>query len=425
MSERLILTDDAVRAALAPAQDLHASDDLREAILTGIETARPTAGWWIDIRRRGRVVRFVALAAIVVLLLVALALIAAGTRQVVPPLPLPPVVLRTIWNTETRSVAGLGSGQNRTSFEITAAGSFIFNRGIGGDSDQLLKSDAVAPAPGQLRLTLIESIAGCARGDVGTYSYALSPLGGILTIDPGTDACAVRAAALPGQWNAQRCQPRDDACLGDLDPGEHRSAFFDPRWGSAGWTFEYGRLTYTVPAGWSDYSDAPGAYALMPQTDYARATDSSPYHAIYVFPDPAISAQDADCSAAPQPGVGRSVAALTVWIVGQKSLTVSAPTDITINGRAGKAFDVRLAPTWKKTCPEMGGKFTAPLLRMGDDSGGWDWRMSAPERWHLILLDIGEGNVVAIIIDDSSSPSRFDELVTQAMPIVLSFQFIE
>ena len=38
-------------------------------------------------------------------------------------------------------------------------------------------------------------------------------------------------------------------------------------------------------------------------------------------------------------------------------------------------------------------------------------------------LDLGEGNVVAIILDDSSSVSRFDELVTQAMPIVESFTF--
>ena len=48
---------------------------------------------------------------------------------------------------------------------------------------------------------------------------------------------------------------------------------------------------------------------------------------------------------------------------------------------------------------------------------------AAPEKWRLILLDLGDSNVIAIILDDSSSVSRFDDLVTQAMPIVESFTF--
>jgi hypothetical protein len=69
------------------------------------------------------------------------------------------------------------------------------------------------------------------------------------------------------------------------------------------------------------------------------------------------------------------------------------------------------------------GVLSAPVLREAGNATGWDWRMTAPEKWRLTLLDLGDSNVVAIIIDESSSVSRFDELVRQAMSIVESFKF--
>jgi hypothetical protein len=71
----------------------------------------------------------------------------------------------------------------------------------------------------------------------------------------------------------------------------------------------------------------------------------------------------------------------------------------------------------------MTGVLSAPVIRGVGSQGGWDWRMSAVEKWRLILLDLGGNDVVAIVLDDSSSPSRFDELVSEAMPIVESFRF--
>jgi hypothetical protein len=113
------------------------------------------------------------------------------------------------------------------------------------------------------------------------------------------------------------------------------------------------------------------------------------------------------------------VAELTAWIVGRKGLTVTSPVDITINGRAGKMFDARQAPTWNGKCSPLRLRFADP----SKDGEGWDFGVSAPEHWRLILLDIGGGHVVLNILDDSSNPSRFDELVNQAMPVVQSFVF--
>ncbi len=104
-------------------------------------------------------------------------------------------------------------------------------------------------------------------------------------------------------------------------------------------------------------------------------------------------------------------------------LVVSDPTPITIDGRSGTMLDLSLSPIWTQTCPDMNGVPTAPVIRKADDGWAWDWRLAAPDHWRLILLDIADGKALAIVIDDSSQPSRFDELVAQAMPIVESFQF--
>ena len=142
-----------------------------------------------------------------------------------------------------------------------------------------------------------------------------------------------------------------------------------------------------------------------------------------MFTDPAIASQDLACSATDQPGVGRSVDELIAFIKKQKSLLAGDPTPIVIDGHQGQSIDLSLSPTWNKGCPDENGVMMAPVLREAGNTNGWDWRMSAPERWRLILLDLGDSNVVAIIIDDSKGASSFDDLVSQAMPIVQSFKF--
>jgi hypothetical protein len=160
---------------------------------------------------------------------------------------------------------------------------------------------------------------------------------------------------------------------------------------------------------------------LVPSGDYAAAPDQS-YRGIYVFTDPAIASQDLACSASDQPGVGRSVGELIASIKKQKSLLAGAPTPIVIDGHQGQSIDLSLSPTWNKGCPDENGVM-APVLREAGNTNGWDWRMTASERWRLILLDLGDSHVVAIIIDDSKDVSSFDDLVTQATPIVESFKF--
>jgi hypothetical protein len=285
---------------------------------------------------------------------------------------------------------------------------------------------ATTPTPGELRLVASGSSTGCQSGDEGRYGWSLSPGGVRLTLVLKGDPCVGRAAALAGDWLRVACKDVNSACLGGLEAGSFPSQFYIPRLApGATWHPNWGALQYTVPAGWANSDDSANSFALVPASEYvANPAPTAPYHAILVFSHPVISAQNAACSPADQPGVGRSVDALVSWITQQASLVVSAPTPIDIDGYHGTYVDVSLSPAWKQTCPDMGGVLGAPVIREADTGpSAWDWRMSAPERWRLVLLDLGTGNVVAIIVDDSSTPSRFDELVTQAMPIIQAFTF--
>jgi hypothetical protein len=317
----------------------------------------------------------------------------------------------------------------------TTAGSSLLIEGNGialsqSNSNQqvVLNANATTAGSGRLRLEqpTLNSVE-CRAGDVGQYSWSLSASGRTLTIEAIDDACGARPALLAGTWWQMNCADPNDNCLGDVDAGTYASQFVTPRLAAgASWEPVFGALTYTVPDGWANSADWPTTFTLTPSIDYvppAAGGTAETYHGIYVFTDPAISSQDLACSASEQRGVGRSVDEMIAFIKTQKSLRVGDPSPIVIDGHQGQYLDLSLSPTWNKACPDANGVLSAPVLREAGNVNGWDWRMSAPEKWRLILLDLGGGKVVTIILDDSSSPSRFDDLVAQAMPIVESFTF--
>jgi hypothetical protein len=58
----------------------------------------------------------------------------------------------------------------------------------------------------------------------------------------------------------------------------------------------------------------------------------------------------------------------------------------------------------------------------GEASDGGPVAIAGVERERLIVLDLGQGDVIGIRIF-SHDPARFDALVAQAMPIIESIQF--
>jgi hypothetical protein len=239
---------------------------------------------------------------------------------------------------------------------------------------------------------------------------------------------APRAAAFAGTWTRSDCRDTSDDCLGTLSAGTYVSTFFDARDASAAVPNDgaYGQLRYTVPAGWANSKDFPTGYALMPAADYAGAagaTDGSAEHGIYIFAQPAAQADNASCANQLEPGVGQTPAALAAWVASRPGVIATKPTAITIGGDPGYMLDLRLAPTRTKRC--TGDSFPSQMLLV-DASGApdaWNWGIGVTEQQRIILLAIGGGRTVAIFVVDNSSPSRFGELIAQAMPIITTFQF--
>src|SRR4029078_11058826 len=111
-----------------------------------------------------------------------------------------------------------------------------------------LAADAAIAGGNALQLTSTTASDGCTVGDVGRYTWTMSPSGTKLTVTGIDDACAVRSSALPGDWSRVGCKNTDDACFGDLvDAGTYPSQYFTPRLAAGGsWTPQWGALTYTV-----------------------------------------------------------------------------------------------------------------------------------------------------------------------------------
>lgn len=336
-----------------------------------------------------------------------------------------PTLLRSDWIGPKRTITGLlPTDRYRFDLGATTLG-FPYDNKV--DAPQLA-SIASAPAPGQLRFVTTDATAGCKPGDVGRYSWNLSAGGVRLTIIAGTDTCAARAAALPGEWLRVACRNVLDGCLGDLEAGTFASQYFTPQLTSdAAWRPTWGAVTYTVPAGWSNSADWPNSFSLTPSVDYAKEGSSGaangPFHEVDLYRRPAANAQDPGCSTNIVASVPTTVDGLIGYLTGLKSLVSTAPLAMTVAGHPAKWIDIKVAPGWTKTCPDSGGTPTAVFLaHAAKGLSDYGIGLAGTEQERMIFVDLGAGNVVLITID-STDPARFDELIAQATPIIATFAF--
>ena len=324
-----------------------------------------------------------------------------------------PSELRARWMSGTRSVPGMNPLVGTTmlftndTFVLTPSNPV---------STHLLGSSASAVGDGKLRFELTSGGL-CTLGDVGLYSWSLSASGRTLTVTADSDACATRLAAVPGVWWRQGCKdPEPSAgCLGDLDAGVHSSQYFDPFVPANGnWQPRFGALGYEVPDGWENSADWPGEFTFKGQT----STDDS---GIHLWSDVAIASAAVSCPETPQPGVGRTVAAMTTWLTALPGIASTDPAAVTIGGLPGTTLDVSMDPTWKQPCPFSQGKPYRALFSSPDGSG-FHWGVDSQGRMRLYLLDLGDGRTLLIDIEAPSKAS-YDKLIDGATAIVESFTF--
>ena len=323
-----------------------------------------------------------------------------------------PLELRRIWMGGHRGLVVPGAG---SLLDFTGPG-FHFAQSAG-SSSQLLQSAASPVGDGKLRLESTAAADTCQKGDVGTYSWSLNPSGRILTVTEDQDACPTRAGAIVGEWWLMDCPATDDNCLGVLDAGTYKSQFITPRLtGSEPWNPVFGGVTYTVPDGWANSADWPERFELVPATEVRPATEPDRRRNIGLFREPTPMSQDKPCADTDQPGVDRTVDAIATWLGTVPGLVTAAPAAITIDGHPGKMLDLQLDPAWTKTCegdPEQLRIVT--FLNPGI-------AVAADERIRLILLDLGDGDVIAIGIW-TRDQATFDAFIPEAMSVIGSFRF--
>ena len=287
------------------------------------------------------------------------------------------------------------------------------------------------PVSGALELAAASGT-GCSAGDVGQYDWSLSADRLSLTLAATHDDCADRAAAFSGTWTRSACQNPDDTCLGTVPAGTYHSTFLDVRSAPADVKYSgaYDQLRYSVPDGWANQDDWPHLYSLVPAADHAALYLHGDVHGIYVFARPAAWDTPDDCSVRLADGVGTSPGELGAWITTRPGLLVTnvkgmGATPARIGAYSGVMLDVAVDPSWTTTCPGDESPSVGLLAGASGAAGAYTVGIGTDEKMRLVLLDVGGGTTVAIAIDSDLVPSRFDELVAQAMPIVETFTFPE
>jgi hypothetical protein len=277
-----------------------------------------------------------------------------------------------------------------------------------------LLAGASAIGPGRLRLEST-NVGPCLNREVGEYAWTRSSSGRVLTISAVRDDCAGRVEAVAGTWWRMDCRDPGTNCLGDLDAGTYASQYIVLRTNPAKpWAPDFGALTYGVPDGWANYADWPSQFGLTTSAAFANTTasDLEPQVSIQVLPDP--SALKSSCTSEPEPGIANTVDAQLAWLEQNPGLVVSRPGNdpFAVDKHDGAYVDLSVAPGYT----ECGTEVSYMLTPAGTLTAGSNGR----ER--LILVDLGDGHLVAIVIQVHDA-SRFEEFVGAAMAIVPSFAF--
>ena len=125
--------------------------------------------------------------------------------------------------------------------------------------------------------------------------------------------------------------------------------------------------------------------------------------------------QDRPCSDEVEPGVGRTVDDLVAWLPSVPGLITTTPEPITIGGHAGQMIDIGLDPAGTATVCEGSIEPIVAFLNPGIAVG-------ESQRTRLILLDLGDGDVVAIGVW-TRDQATFDAFLPEAMQVIESFRF--
>ncbi len=323
------------------------------------------------------------------------------------------------WMGGNRTLRGIDAGAG-TSI-IFSASSFELSQSNGNSTPV---ATATAASFGSHTVGLVSPVAdtNCIQGDTGLYDWSVSGDGRTLSITAQADTCATRLAAVPGTWDLDGCKDTKTDCLGDVAAGTYESQYVAPRLKTGDtWHPVYGALTYTVPAGWANSSDWPNVLGLTPSTAYdalQAGADEGSQNILVVAQATPMAPQSDPCSVPTDKAdttASWTLASEITSLRHVRGLIATAPVSITIDGHPGQWMDVRLDASWEKACKtgHAGGVgYLMPGVGLSETA----------ERQRVILLDLGNGDLAAIVISTETT-APFAAFAAQAMPIIQTFTF--
>ena len=194
------------------------------------------------------------------------------------------------------------------------------------------------------------------------------------------------------------------SCVGELTAGTHRSTTFRPS------------LTYTVRVGWTNFTDHPGIFGLVPPGGDWQAVDAGKSDALGALTS--IAAAREGC--AQGPSKIRTPTAFARWLSDEPGLTISHRTEVDVGGLSGLVVDIQLRKGWSKTCSFSHKTPTAQVLTaLPPAPNGFAISMlPRPMVLRLYLLSYRHGTL-AIVISEVSGDSKLDAYSA----VVKTFQF--
>jgi hypothetical protein len=158
-------------------------------------------------------------------------------------------------------------------------------------------------------------------------------------------------------------------------------------------------ITYTVPDGWINFEDLPGNFALLPPGYDHAGVDAGTSDFIGVYTS--VVLDRADCVEGPVYGVGSTPQAFAAGIAKRPGIIATTPKPATISGLTGLVLDLKIDPTWTKTCPYSNGVPVVPVIE-GQPPTQVEHNVIPKQVMRLYLLPYDKGTL-AIEVEDVSS----------------------
>jgi len=207
---------------------------------------------------------------------------------------------------------------------------------------------------------------------------------GLSAIQAVVGSFEVAAVSVPplsalSSWCAD---PFGGTCLGELTPGTHHTSTFQPK------------VTYTVPAGWTNETDHIGNVNLIPpRNDWQENS--------FFFNDTATTEIYTSIAVAKSwccdgPGAIHTPTAFAAWLRRQPGMDVTRPQRATLGGLRGYVVTIRVAKGWTKPCPWSHGQpaaDTSVLAGLPPSPNGLMQGVFGPGIMHLWLLGYHGGTL--------------------------------